>query len=217
MLEMEHTRVNRLLGTLAFLGFAEKTAQRKYRPGPGVHVLAAQSLKGSRLLTAALPVLKELRDPKLTVALGVLWQGQVCFLFHARPWHTFEEAIGRHALWPAEKSSAGVVLLAHRPSDENLEGIARGNGTLAINFQRIRKQGYTQMVFPNGQVSLGVPIGSPPIAALAVSSAEFAAKDIPVVVKKLKDAAAQIQERMESPATDEPVPDMAILAGLEEL
>src|SRR5450432_664771 len=76
-LGLEPTLANRLLGTLAELGLAERTPERKYRPGPGIHVLAAQSLRGSGLLQAALPVIRGLLDEGLAVALGVLWRSDV--------------------------------------------------------------------------------------------------------------------------------------------
>jgi len=56
-LGLEPTRVHRLLRTLAHLGLAQQDAQRRYRPGPGIHVLAAQAMFGSGLLRRALPVL----------------------------------------------------------------------------------------------------------------------------------------------------------------
>ena len=91
---LEHTRIHRAVGTLCLLGLVEQTPDRKYRPGPALHVLAAHSLKGSRLLQAALPVLPAFKEEKFTVALGVLWQNQVCYLIHARPWQKLEAGIG---------------------------------------------------------------------------------------------------------------------------
>ena len=56
---------------------------RRYAPGPGLHVLAAMSLRGSRLLTRALPHLRDLMaaEPECRIALGVLWRSHVCYLF----------------------------------------------------------------------------------------------------------------------------------------
>ena len=86
-LEMEPTRANRLLKTLAAQGFLHQDGDRKYQPGAGMHVLAAQSLHGSGMLQRALPVLARLRRrrPALIVALGVLWHDQVSYLYHADP------------------------------------------------------------------------------------------------------------------------------------
>ena len=84
-LDIDPVKVNRLLKTLAYLGIARQTADRKYTAGPGMHVLAAQSLFASGLIRHALPVLENLRRFGHTVALGVLWQDNVSYLFHAPP------------------------------------------------------------------------------------------------------------------------------------
>ena len=52
-LGIDSTKVNRLLKTLAYLGIARQTANRKYTAGPGMHVLAAQSLFASGLIRRA--------------------------------------------------------------------------------------------------------------------------------------------------------------------
>src|SRR5687767_1336816 len=85
-LNLEPTRVNRLLKTLAFLGMAEQTSDRKYFPGPGMHILAARALYGSGLVTRAMPYLEQLvaRYDRV-VALGVLWRDQVSYLYHWQP------------------------------------------------------------------------------------------------------------------------------------
>ena len=53
-LDIDPIKVNRLLKTLAYLGIARQTADRKYTAGPGMHVLAAQSLFASGLIRRAL-------------------------------------------------------------------------------------------------------------------------------------------------------------------
>ena len=118
-LGMDPTRVSRLLGTLGWLGLAVQDESRKYHPGPAVHVLSALSLHGSRLLTGALPVLRELAaETKLTVALGVLWRSHVCYLYHGRAQTPLEQALGARGPFPARQSSIGRVLLAHLPPGE---------------------------------------------------------------------------------------------------
>ncbi len=110
----EHTRVNRLLGTLAAMGMAERTPDRKYVPGAGLHVLAAMSLRGSHLLAAALPHLDRLRaaEPAVSVALGVLWRRQVAYLFFADPGEPLQASIASRGLYAADQSSIGLTLLA---------------------------------------------------------------------------------------------------------
>ena len=184
-LGLTHTRANRLLGTLADLGLVAQDAQRKYRPGPGIHVLAAQSLVGSRLLPAALPVLRELRREGFTVALGVLWREQVCYLVHARPGQAVDEAIGSHELVDAERSSLGMVLLSLQTS--------KRSGELA----EIRQRRHAVLRFPNGEVSIGVPLGDPVIAGIAVSAPRIGEEHTAAIAAELHQAARRIATAME--------------------
>jgi DNA-binding IclR family transcriptional regulator len=190
-LDMLHVTVNRLLGTLTMLNLAERTPDRKYRPGPSVHVLAALGLRGSMLLPAAIPRLRPLRDEGLTVALGVLWREHVCYLLHARPPITIEDGIGRHELWPVTQTSLGIALMAGASKEQGQvkeENGARGwvgqeSGSKSqLPFvleapvenpkrflKSVRQQGAALLLFPNGEFSVGTVIGRPAYAALGVS------------------------------------------------
>jgi DNA-binding IclR family transcriptional regulator len=181
LLDDEHTRVSRLLSTLASIGMLEQTPQRKYQPGPGLHVLAAQSLHASMLLTTALPHLKSLIGKGMTVALGVLWQRQICFLFHSKPGQAMEDSIGRHQFHPAERSSPGLALLAHalpRPKKKPAHALISAEATdpvtdLDAALESVRELGYARLRFAEkGILSLGLPLFSgegAPIAALGIS------------------------------------------------
>ena len=151
-LGMEHTRVNRLLGTLAALGLAERTSDRKYAPGPGVHVLAAMSLRGSPLLSTALPHIRGLiKDTGYRVALGVLWRTQVCYLYHGGPRKPLEAAIAGHELYPAAQSCIGLPLLASLKVSE-VRALYRGTPVspwtsgevtrLLRELSTVRREGY---------------------------------------------------------------------------
>ncbi|MHB1155392.1 MAG: IclR family transcriptional regulator [Phycisphaerales bacterium] len=113
-LELEPTRIQRLLGTLSHLGLAQRTPDRKYQAGPAIHILAAQSLFGSKLLRSALPHLQSLHTHGLIVAMGVLWRDDVCYLYHAEPGMDAAAALGRVGLFPAIRSGIGVALLARQ-------------------------------------------------------------------------------------------------------
>jgi DNA-binding IclR family transcriptional regulator len=113
-LDLEHTKVNRLLGTLAALGFVTRTADRRYVPGPALHVLSAQSLSASGLLQASIPVLRRGRLPDMVVALGVVWRDEVCYLVHAAPGVDPADAIGAHRASPAAESVIGRCLAESR-------------------------------------------------------------------------------------------------------
>jgi DNA-binding IclR family transcriptional regulator len=193
MLGDEHTRTSRLLSTLASIGLLEQTPQRKYQPGPALHVLTAQSLRGSMLLTCALPHLRALMGRGMTVALGVLWQRQVCFLFHSKPGQPIEESIGRHQLHPAERSSVGLALLAHAlpkprrsPSPKALAAEPTDPITdLEAALAGVRRHGYARLRFEEkGVLSLGLPLGNPPFAAIALSG-PFTQDQTPEIVTQL--------------------------------
>ena len=131
-LGFEHTRVNRLLGTLADLGLAERDAQRRYRPGPGIHGLAAGAMRGSGLLQAALPEIRKLHEAGFGVALGLLWLGRVVYLYHGHPQQPLEENLATHAPWDPEKSSIGRVLVLGGPFQEVAGSIAVRLGELPV-------------------------------------------------------------------------------------
>ncbi len=200
---MSPTRVNRLLGTLAHLGLLEQDANRKYRPGPALHVLGAQSMMGSRLLPAALPVLMRLRQGGFTVALGVLWEGRVCYLFHERPWQPIEEALFRHVLWPAQHSSLGLALLAAQPGEPHLVEPEPGLPISVEPDQKpadliafARQNGYAVLRHTNNYISIGVTIGDPPVAGLAVAGNLIGEAYYPEIARQLKEAAAEIVAHM---------------------
>lgn len=196
----DHTRTSRLLSTLASIGLLEQTPNRKYQPGPGLHVLAAQSVHGSMLLATALPHLKGLMNQGMTVALGVLWQRQVCFLFHSKPGQPLEESIGRHLLHPAERSSVGLALLAHcdappkrRPSRaEILAEPTVPIANLDAVLEGVRQLGYARLRFAQaGILSLGLPLGEKPIAAIALSG-PWAESETMRVVDQLRETGRKI-------------------------
>ncbi|MBN8526142.1 MAG: helix-turn-helix domain-containing protein [Planctomycetes bacterium] len=193
----EPTRANRLLGTLRDLGLAEQDAERRYRPGPGVHLLAAQCLHGSGLLTAALPVIRELRRQDLGFAVGVLWQGSVCYILRAMAGRPVEEGMHRANLYPAEQSSIGMVLEAASV------GATR---TPADEIAAIRGRGYAIQRNPGaqtGSVAVAIPgatAQSPPVAAIA-AMADYAVHAPETLAALLRPAATAIAERLHRPAT----------------
>ena len=196
-LGLDPTRVNRLLGTLAHLGLAERTAGRKYVPGPGLHVLAAMSLRGSRLLSAAMPHLAALGAelPGYSVALGVLWRRHVAYLYFAGPGEEPQVAIASRDLFPAEKSSIGLVMLAGRERKEVRElfkdrPAAEGKELLG-RVQSTRKRGWALVA---GR-TLGVPVGDPPVAGLALAG-KVNARNRARLVRKLTQAARDIAREM---------------------
>lgn len=177
-LGFEATRVNRLLKTLAYMGIARQTPDRKYTPGPGMYVLAAHSLFASGLMKNALPALEALRRFNHTVALGVLWRDNVSYLYHAPPGMSSVDALGRIGLFPATKGGIGLALMAKLPVDEVNE-LYRGREipgfanitALHAKLREIRANGFARvLVYPDrDQHTVAVTIGQPPHAAVGVS------------------------------------------------
>jgi len=188
-LGLETTRVSRLLGTLSHLGLAERTPARQYRAGPAMHVLSAQALKGSRLLQKAYPALVDLgrKNPTLTLALGVLWRDHVCYIYHGKPGAPFDPGIFHFDLYPAEKSTIGLTLMAHRP-DSPPKG-------LAGRLREIRRAGFCEIDRGGGERGVAVPLGQPPVAALAFAG-KFPASHLSKLIGLLQSAAHSIEEKL---------------------
>lgn len=194
-ISMEHTRVSRLLGTLAQLGLAERTADRKYRAGPGIHVLAANALRSSGLLQAALPEIRMLLDAGHGAALGVLWRDQVCYLYHGMPGQPLERGLAGSATFPAAHSSIGMAVNAFRiePDRKLFHGQTLGE---------VKRRGWAMSdVLPAGVAgqSIAVPIGDPAIAGLAAIPAT-GSWDQDAVIAMLTAAAARIAAVMRAGA-----------------
>lgn len=173
------TRVNRLLKTLAYMGIVRQTSDRKYAPGPGMHVLAAQSLFASGLIRRALPELERLRRFGHTVAMGVLWNDSVSYLFHAPPGIEAARGLGRIGLLPATTSGIGIVLLAQLPDDEvreiyvdrDIPMFPDGVDSLLATLAKTRTQGYARVHVADDRDHhiVAVASGEPVVAGLAMS------------------------------------------------
>lgn len=197
------TRVNRLLKTLAYLGIARQTANRKYTSGPGMHVLAAQSLFASKIVQTALPALENLRRFGLTIAMGVLWNDSVSYLFHAPPGMDTTQGLGRIGLLPASSSGIGMALLAEHEDaviaelygDDEIPGFPDGLPALLEALAEIRRNGYSRVRVGENHdrhtIALGV--SHPAFAAVGMSGwiPEEATSSI---VEALREAAEQIND-----------------------
>jgi len=197
------TKVNRLLRTLAYLGIARQTSNRKYTAGPGMHVLAAQSLFASGLVRNALPALERLRRFGHTVALGVLWNDSVSYLFHAPPGMETSQGLGRIGLLPATTSGIGVALLSEldRPDiielyeGRSIPQYPGGLPELQAKLEEVRRLGYARVAVaddPERHI-VAVPTGDPAHAGLAMSGwiPEAATEEI---VKALREAAQEMED-----------------------
>jgi DNA-binding IclR family transcriptional regulator len=200
-LGIDPTKVNRLLKTLASLGIARQTADRKYAPGPGMHVLAAQSLFASGLIRRALPELEALRRFGHTVALGVLWERNVSYLFHAPPGVEASHGLGRIGLLPATTSGIGMVLLSEHEDQEVRELYAGvdipqfpgGIEHLLAKLGEVRRLGYARVHVADARDHhvIAVSTGDPAHAGVAVSG-WIPEAATPPIVEALQAAAAKI-------------------------
>jgi DNA-binding IclR family transcriptional regulator len=192
-LGLEPTRVNRLLKTLAYVGLAQQDAQRKYRCGPGIHVLAAQALVGSGLLRKATPHLESLRRFGFTVALGVLWRDKVSYLYHASPETPSNSAVGRVGLFPAEASGLGIAVLAGRINKEIVSRFTdphvRRSALRAV--RQTRNLGYACVTRTDKTSTLAVCLEGQTDAAIGLSG-RFADHPTDPLVGALKQAARAI-------------------------
>lgn len=109
-LNMEHSRINRLLKTLVSIGMLYQDRDNKYCPGSGIHVMSALSLHASGLITASLPVLEPIHTMGAIVALGTIWRETVVYFLHARVGQDLPHSVGVHENYPINKSIIGTVL-----------------------------------------------------------------------------------------------------------
>ena len=197
------TRVNRLLKTLAYLGIARQTANRKYTAGPGMHVLAAQSLFASKIVQTALPALEKLRRFHLTIALGVLWNDNVSYLFHAAPGMDTSQGLGRIGLLPASTSGIGMALLAEQDddhlaelfADREIPGFPEGFGALMAAIAEVRTQGYARVSVGEADErhTVALPVSRPAFAAIGLSG-WIPKENNEAILDALKGAAAEIRD-----------------------
>jgi len=161
------TRVNRLLMTMASIGLTMQDEQRRYLPGPGIHALAAQAIRGSALFSQALPLLERHAPKDIVVAMGVLWEDQVIYIYHSEPGSQVTQALAGFHMLPAWQSVIGMSLLAAE-SDEAL--IPRFTPEqwqqLHPHLVQQRTQGHVVWHHDDGEVSMAQPLGARP-AALA--------------------------------------------------
>ena len=180
VLDMEQTKVHRLLRTLAHLGFTQQNSSRKYGPGPAIYALAAQTLYASHFIRDALGPLEELRakQPHI-VAMGVVWNRRVNYLYHAKRGTPLEQAIGTFGTWPAADSGIGLGVMAGLDDEEirrlyegrELEFYKKGLAGLLKRVAEVRKKGHA-IVETHGDelnTTIALPLKSNPIVGVGVS------------------------------------------------
>lgn len=160
LMDTNPTRVNRLLMTMASMGLTQQDEQRRYLPGPGIHALAAQAIRGSALFSQALPVLERDAPKDVVVAMGVLWEDQVIYLYHSEPGSQVTQALAGFHMVPAWRSVIGMALLAAESDDALRSRFSDEQWQqLSPYLARQREQGYVVWRHDDGEVSMAKPVG----------------------------------------------------------
>ncbi|MEM1057774.1 MAG: IclR family transcriptional regulator C-terminal domain-containing protein [Verrucomicrobiota bacterium] len=206
LMDVDRTRANRILKSLAMAGMAEQTKGRKFVVGSGFHILAAQSLRASGILHAAAPVLETRHALDCIVALGVLWKRSVAYLYYHHPGQSTAQSLGAKFPHPVLRSSIGQMLLAQLEPGE-IERLFAGRDlapypsleAMQAQLDEFRRQGHARI---DGKLygistSLGAPIRyhKRVVAAVAFSYLPEGA-DEGAYLEKLKETARQIEEQL---------------------
>jgi DNA-binding IclR family transcriptional regulator len=194
-LGLDRSVTNRLLLTLASQGMLTRTEAGRYVPGHGVHSLAAISLRSSGLLAKAMPCAERWLQRGCSFTLGVLWRHHFCHLIAARPGVPLASAIG--AMPPGDPfvSTAGVALLSHAPATIVTKVRAVWPIDAAVCKQRLeqaRRQRSASHTYPDGTLSVGLCVGNPAIAAIAVSQGGWDGADASQALVELRADAATL-------------------------
>lgn len=202
-LDIESTRANRLLKSLAEVEMVRQDAAAKYHPGPGIHVLAAQSLHSSDLVRRAAPALESLLRTDLTVSYGLLWRTEVCYLIHSTGGESLWDGLGREGSFPAELSGLGIALLARRTDEDvrvlyqkppiSAEAVVPDPPVgLLAKLARTRRAGYALSGDdPDKERTVAVAVGAPAISAIGLAG-RFSDTRIPQLVEALRTCATTI-------------------------
>ena len=162
-MDMNSTRVNRLLMTMASIGLTIQDEHRRYLPGPGIHALAAQAIRGSSLFAQALPQLEAYAPREIVVALGVLWEDQVIYIWHSEPGErtNASQALAGFRMLPAWQSVIGVSLLAAE-SDEQLRPRFTDEQWAQMAPLLARKRAADHLIWhrDDGEISMAQPINN---------------------------------------------------------
>ncbi|WP_077341179.1 IclR family transcriptional regulator [Pseudocolwellia agarivorans] len=207
ILGLDITKVNRMLRTLAYLGLVRQTPDRKYTSGPGMHVLAAQSLYATGYVRHAIKPLESLKELGVIVAMGVLWQDKVTYLYHALPGMDSVDAMGRLSYYPATLSGVGLSLLSelddseisHLYQGKNIDGFDDNFDSLMEKITEIRTLGYARVETTGSSLktsktyTLAVNLGQPVYSAIALSG-WLPEESTEELITVLKEKAKEIEQ-----------------------
>jgi DNA-binding IclR family transcriptional regulator len=205
-LGLEKTRVHRILGTFTYLGIAHRTPKGRYTAGPGIHVLAAQSLRSSGLMQRSSAHLAKLDSTGYITALGTLWRDKVSYLYHHAPGLSPVEAVGGAGPFAATLSSIGIALLALQP-EEDVRRLYAGRevpgfgdlDSLLRELPATRSRGYAIVHRSPHDTSIAVALGAPAYAAIALAG-DIAERDKPKMAVLLQETVHSIEGVPDEPS-----------------
>ncbi|MCR9001647.1 IclR family transcriptional regulator domain-containing protein [Rahnella perminowiae] len=193
LMDINATRVNRLLMTMAAMGLTQQDDQRRYLPGPGIHALAAQSIRGSALFSQALPLLERHAPKDIVVAMGVLWEDQVTYIYHSEPGLQVSQALAGFHMLPAWQSVIGMSLLAAESDDALQARFTQEQWqTMAPYLAQQREQGYVVWQHDDGEVSMAQPLGAHNAALAFAGMWNTGEADIATRLTGLRQLTAQL-------------------------
>ncbi len=195
-LDLEATRVHRLLRTLGHMGFARQNVSRKYLPGPAIFPLATHALYASHLMQVAVGPLDSLRaEIPHVVALGMLWERRVSYLYHANQATPPDKVIGSFGFWAATDSGVGMAVLARHSDEEIREFYSKeeilnhpaGVDSLLAALERIRVEGHAFIATHSkgNWHTLGIASAVNPFMGIGISG-KLKKKDIAVLLPKIR-------------------------------
>lgn len=205
-LDLETTRVHRLLRTLTHMGLLDLAKGRKYTPGPALPVLAAQTLHAIRLPGVPISLLNEFqKSTGMLVAMGVRWQRQVSYLYHREPDERADQAVGNFQAWPAEISGLGVAMLAHLNDNELRHLYAHhpiehfSLDDLVALVRETRANGYCYLFPTNGRRTLAIRMEHNPNMALGMAG-PIAPHQVTHYLDLLRQVAASVEHALQDGA-----------------
>lgn len=203
---------HRLLSMLVYRDFAVRDAGRAYRVGPVLELAAHSQSVASRLRAASLPHLRRLVDlldesANLTVRTG----DTVRFIASAESSQSLRIGSREGMVFPAHRTTAGLLLLADLPTDQ-IEALYAAEryadhpedrpdvAALLADLAAARRNGF---VVNNGRsergvVAVGAPVRTPDgevVAGIAVSipSVRYEKEQLPMLVGTLRATAAALE------------------------
>lgn len=207
-MDLDPTRVHRLLRTLAHLGLTQQNSKGKYGPGPGIHALAAQSLYASHFFQVAINPLEKLKKEfPHTIAMGVLWNKIVSYFYHAKPDTSISRAIGSFGVWDAAESGIGIAALSTFKDaelreifkDHEMPYYENGLKDLIQKVKSARKNGYAvgNTDPATKKRTLAKRLESNPIVAIGISGV-FTDDEMPELVGRLNETVHEVDKEASS-------------------